>query len=237
VIAIPVAVLLVGSLLTRDRHTPGGARMNGLAAPLLLILCAAAVTVAGAATVPARSTAEPRADAVEVRGVTATNGAPAPTGRAATDDKRASADDTAAAKDDAAAAADDAAAAAGDDSPARSRPASASRADATAFVRDYYQDLNAGRFDAAWSALSPAVRTALGPYARWKDGYGSTLYSRPVELSAQGGAADTTVTHILAARDKGCDERQFRVTWRLKADGDRWTVANLQAVALGSKQC
>lgn len=42
---------------------------------------------------------------------------------------------------------------------------------------------------------------------------------------------------VLAARDKGCDERQFQATWRLNADGARWTVTDRGAATLESNHC
>jgi len=125
-----------------------------------------------------------------------------------------------------------------DDSPPTSAPAEpspVSQADsAKRFVRDYYADLNAQRFDEAWAQLSPAVQANLGPYARWKAGYGTTISSAPRDFTVNG----TTVTHTLVARDQGCDRtRQFRVTWQLQRDGSDWTVAGLAATAAGPQAC
>ena len=125
-----------------------------------------------------------------------------------------------------------------DDSPPASAPAEpspVSQADsAKRFVRDYYADLNAQRFDEAWAQLSPAVQANLGPYARWKAGYGTTISSAPRDFTVNG----TTVTHTLVARDQGCDRtRQFRVTWQLQRDGSDWTVAGLAATAAGPQAC
>jgi hypothetical protein len=102
------------------------------------------------------------------------------------------------------------------------------------FVRDYYADLDARRFDEAWETLSPAVQASLGPYARWKAGYAGTRSSTPQAFSVEGGS----VTHMLVARDKGCDRaRQFRVTWQLVADGSTWAVSRLAATAVGPQEC
>ena len=107
-------------------------------------------------------------------------------------------------------------------------------APAQRFVRGYYADLNAQRFDEAWAQLSPAVQANLGPYARWKAGYGTTISSAPRDFTVDG----TTLTHTLVARDQGCDRaRQFRVTWQLQRDGSDWTVAGLAATAAGSQAC
>ncbi len=144
-----------------------------------------------------------------------------------------------AADDDPAAPSDDApdpptATAPRDDSPP-GEPSPVSPADsAKRFVRDYYADLNAQRFDEAWAQLSPAVQANLGPYARWKAGYGTTISSAPRDFAVNG----TTVTHTLVARDQGCDRaRQFRVTWQLQRDGSDWTVAGLAATAAGPQAC
>jgi hypothetical protein len=121
------------------------------------------------------------------------------------------------------------------DATATAEPSPVPQADsATGFVRDYYADLNAQRFDEAWAQLSPAVQANLGPYARWKAGYGTTISSTPRDFAVDG----TTVTHTLIARDQGCDRaRQFRVTWQLQRDGDDWTVTGLAATAAGPQAC
>ena len=101
------------------------------------------------------------------------------------------------------------------------------------FVRGYYADLDAQRFDDAWALLSPAVRADLGPYARWKAGYGTTISSTPRDFAVDG----TTVTHMLVARDEGCAARAFRVTWQLRRDGDAGPSPGLPATAAGPQAC
>ena len=82
------------------------------------------------------------------------------------------------------------------------------------------------------------MQAKLGPFARWKAGYAMTLSSRPRDFVTARLGATTTVTHVLVARDEGCAaEREFMVTWRLKADSGRWIVSALSAVALGSLKC
>jgi hypothetical protein len=106
-------------------------------------------------------------------------------------------------------------------------------------VRDYYRDLDAKRYADAWAVLSPAVRAQLGPFARWKGGYGRTLSSEPRDIVVAGGAGGVvSVTHVLVARDVGCaGERSFRVTWRLRANSGGWSAVGLSAVALGMHRC
>ncbi len=104
------------------------------------------------------------------------------------------------------------------------------------FVRAYYRHLDEGDFDSAWAVLSPGVRAVLGPYARWKGGYAATRSNRPVQIATTGGAT-TTVTHVLVARDEGCAQRRFRVTWQMRANARTWTVTGLRAVALDPRRC
>ena len=136
------------------------------------------------ATTPRRKTPPPR------RPATATRRPPTTTIR----QRPATATHAPAAADDAGTPSDDApdtptATAPRDDSPPASAPAEpspVSQADsAKRFVRDYYADLNAQRFDEAWAQLSPAVQANLGPYARWKAGYGTTISSRAPGLHRQ----------------------------------------------------
>jgi hypothetical protein len=101
------------------------------------------------------------------------------------------------------------------------------------FVRAYYRRLNEGEYERAWEVLSPGVRSAFGGFARWKGGYAATEYSRPVEFSVGVGM----VTHVLVARDRGCAERRFRVTWRLRKGAGGWVVTGLSAVALDPRRC
>ena len=102
-----------------------------------------------------------------------------------------------------------------------------------AFVRAYYDNLNAKRFKAAWATLSPAVQKAFGDFDGWRDGYATTLSSTPSAIEVDG----ASVTHVLVASDRGCPERRFRVRWRLQPAGDEWTVAALSASALDSIVC
>jgi hypothetical protein len=105
-------------------------------------------------------------------------------------------------------------------------------------VRAYYRALDARRFDDAWKTLSPAVQAKLGPFARWKAGYGGTLSSRPRDFAVSRSGSAVTVEHVLVARDKGCPgERRFAVRWRLRATGTTWNVTGLTAARLGGPKC
>lgn len=233
-LAAPVALLLVGALVHRDRRTPGGLRLTSLTGALALTTLALLATVAGAITAPARmlpttppadTTSAPRDDA-------AASDVAEPRGDAEPRDARAPADDAVAAARDR------------DASPPVATPVGDARAEqptrpsAQAFVRGYYRDLDRQRFAEAWAKLSPGVQAALGPYARWKAGYATTLSSTPRALAVVTGGGRTSVTHILVARDKGCDgPRRFRVTWELRAAGARWTVTGLGATVADSQEC
>ncbi|MDA0183626.1 hypothetical protein OJ997_25175 [Solirubrobacter phytolaccae] len=221
-LAAPAAIVLVGLLVQRDHRTPGGVRLTSTAGALALTAMALVATLAGAITSPARLAPTPPLAAAEARTAS---------------DEAARGDNAAPAPDDSPAVAipGDAPAPPAADAPA---PAPSRQPSATSFVRGYYRDLDAQRFAEAWDSLSPAVQGALGPYTRWKAGYASTISSRPREFSITGDARGTSVTHILVARDKGCDSaRQFRVTWQLEAEGSEWTVVALGATAAGSQQC
>lgn len=258
-IAAPVAIVVVGLLVARDHRVPGGLRVTGTAGAVALTLIALFTAIAGAVTSPTKDR-DRNAARGDVAGVTATSetaleetptaepeatetAAPEREPQATPEPEPKAAETPAPAEDPEPAEApagtpaqdsDPAATPAPDDAAAPS-PAPPSP---TSFVRAYYRDLDAQRFDAAWDVLSPAVQATLGPYARWKAGYADTTYSRPREFTIEGDGSARTVTHILVARDKGCDgERQFKVTWQLRGDGDRWVVTSLGAVALGSGKC
>lgn len=281
----PVAVVLIGLALTRDRLHPTP-RRPGLDVLLVLGLGGAVLILAGTVTARVESTAPlPPNDGPVLADLAPleedADDAAARDQAAAEEDEQDARDDAAAAADEAGAPSDDDAPAAGDDdatagdtdrtatpgddttggdpassggdAPGGASPAAGGDAPSAAipgdvpdpqpaarsggaerFVRDYYADLNAQRFGEAWAKLSPAVQASLGPYARWKAGYGGTVSSRPRDFSVQG----NSVTHLLVARDRGCESpRQFRVTWRLIPQGDQWAVTRLAAVAVGSQEC
>ncbi|RKQ84906.1 hypothetical protein C8N24_6537 [Solirubrobacter pauli] len=219
VLAAPFALLLVGALVHRDRRTPGGLRLTRLAGALTLAMLAVLATLTGAITAPARMLpSTPPADTTST-----------PRDQLATATGNDARGDTAAGEDER-----------GDDlsAPPAARADAPARPSARAFVRGYYRDLDRQRFAEAWAKLSPGVQAALGPYARWKAGYAATLSSTPRALAVEDHGSRTSVTHMLVARDKGCDgPRRFRVTWQLRADGARWTVTGLGATVAESQEC
>lgn len=107
-------------------------------------------------------------------------------------------------------------------------------ADAETFVRDYYTALNERRFEDAWKTLSPAVKQRFGGFAHWKAGYAKTLYSKPRNIIVAANGDAVTVTHLLVARDEGCSEARFNVTWTLTRSGERWSVEALTASVDGA---
>ena len=236
-----VALLVVTLLVVRDLRIPGSARA-GATVGIALIAIAAVVTIAGAATATTSKHAAPRAEAPrqvdEDLSVAGMFGDPPP---AARDDAPAVATKAPKATPEATPSevvSAEATVQAPADTPnptVTAQPSTVSRADsAKRFVRGYYADLDAQRFDEAWAQLSSAVQAALGPYARWKAGYGTTISSTPSDFAVNG----TTVTHTLVARDQGCDRaRQFRVTWQLQRNGADWTVSGLAATAAGPQEC
>lgn len=266
-LAAPVALLLVGALVHRDRRTPGGLRLTSLTGALTLTTLALLATLAGAITAPARmlptDTPSPprderaagddtREDDAGPRKDAARRGHAGPRKDAARRGHAGPREDAtrrahAGPRDGATRRADAPAARPRDASPPVATPADdvpAARADAPArpsaraFVRGYYRDLDRQRFAQAWAKLSPGVQAALGPYARWKAGYAETLSSTPRALAVEDHGSRTSVTHILVARDKGCDgPRRFRVTWELRADGARWTVTGLGATVAEPQEC
>jgi len=100
-------------------------------------------------------------------------------------------------------------------------------------VETYYRALDAGRFEAAWTMLTPAVRAAFGPFEAWRDGYATTLSNSPrdIEVASEGDVA--TIAHELVTEDRspcGPVERRFAVRWKLVATADGWRAASLTAV-------
>jgi hypothetical protein len=99
-------------------------------------------------------------------------------------------------------------------------------------VERYYRALGAGRFEDAWTLLTPAVRSALGPFEAWRDGYATTLSSTPRDIEVARAGAVATIAHELVTEDRsscGPIERRFAVRWRLVATGEGWRAASLTA--------
>jgi hypothetical protein len=100
-------------------------------------------------------------------------------------------------------------------------------------VESFYRALDAGRFDAAWTILTPAVRSAFGGFERWRDGYATTLSNSPRDMEVAREGAVVTVAHELVTEDRspcGPVERSYRIRWRLVQTGAGWRAASLEGV-------
>jgi hypothetical protein len=98
-------------------------------------------------------------------------------------------------------------------------------------VDTFYRDLDAGRFEAAWTILTPAVRSAFGGFERWRDGYATTLSNSPRDMDVQREGAVATVAHELVTEDRspcGPVQRRFAVRWRLVLAADGWRASSLE---------
>jgi hypothetical protein len=114
-----------------------------------------------------------------------------------------------------------------------------SRADSVASparaVRAYYRALDRRDFTRAWRALSPAVRAEFGGIELWRAGFAATLESVPSKLRVTASGDETTVVHVLTARDRaecGAIEQRFSVQWRLRRTPDGWRATALSAQPL-----
>ena len=102
-----------------------------------------------------------------------------------------------------------------------------------AVVETYYRALDAGRYDAAWTMLTPAVRAAFGPYEDWRDGYATTLSNSPRDIEVAREGAVATIAHELVTEDRspcGPVQQTFDVSWRLTLTDGGWRAASLSAV-------
>jgi hypothetical protein len=106
-------------------------------------------------------------------------------------------------------------------------------------VTTYYRALDAGRFDAAWTILTPAVRSTFGEFERWRDGYATTLSSSPRDIEVARDGAVATIAHELVTEDRsscGPVERRFAVRWKLVLAEDGWRAASLSGVKLAGSE-
>ena len=106
-------------------------------------------------------------------------------------------------------------------------------------VMTYYRALDAGRFDAAWTILTPAVKSTFGEFERWRDGYATTLSSSPRDIEVARDGAVATIAHELVTEDRsscGPVERRFAVRWKLVLAEDGWRAASLSGVKLAGSE-
>ena len=100
-------------------------------------------------------------------------------------------------------------------------PKPPSRADrAEAVVSRYYAAVDSGSYRKAWALVSPALRSELGGYGSWSDGYANTLTTKVSDVRATDvSPASVTVALKLAATDvDACGDRvdqTFAGTWTL----------------------
>jgi len=99
-------------------------------------------------------------------------------------------------------------------------------------VETYYRALDAGRFEAAWTILTPAVRASFGPFETWRAGYVTTLSNSPrdIEVAHEGSVA--TIAHELVTEDRsscGPVQRSFAVRWKLVLTDGGWRATSLTA--------
>jgi hypothetical protein len=111
--------------------------------------------------------------------------------------------------------------------PVAAPPTAATVTAATRFVRDYYAQLDARRFGAAWNMLAPSAQTAFGGLAAWRKGYGRTISSRPeaISVTTPAGTGATVGLTLLAADRGACGTivvRRFAVTWQLARAEAGW---------------
>ena len=115
---------------------------------------------------------------------------------------------------------------------ARSTPAPKTAPAPETVVEAYYRALDGRRFEAAWTILTPAVRTAFGDFEHWSAGYATTLSSAPRDIEVARDGAAATVAHELVTEDRsacGPVRRRFAVRWRLVLAADGWRAASLTA--------
>jgi hypothetical protein len=99
-------------------------------------------------------------------------------------------------------------------------------------VETYYRALDAGRFEAAWTMLTPAVRATFGPFEAWRDGYATTLSNAPRDIEVAREGAVATIAHQLVTEDRsscGPVQRRFAVRWKLVLTDGGWRAASLTA--------
>jgi hypothetical protein len=106
-------------------------------------------------------------------------------------------------------------------------------------VERYYLALDAGRFEDAWTVLTPAVRASFGPFEDWRAGYRTTLSNSPRDIEVASEGAVATIAHELVTEDRsscGPVERRFAVRWKLVTTAEGWRAASLTAEKLAGQE-
>lgn len=100
------------------------------------------------------------------------------------------------------------------------------------FVRAYYAELEAGRFEEAWSRLSAAAH-AQSSFEAWRAGYATTVSQRLTDVRTEPGGV---VRYVLVAVDRTpcgtTTERRFELRWRLVRSGAGFSATVLDGVKL-----
>jgi hypothetical protein len=101
------------------------------------------------------------------------------------------------------------------------------------FVRRFYAQLEAGRFEQAWKRLGPAVQARSASFEAWKATYATTLSQRVESVQVEPGE---TVRHVLVTVDRTpcgtTTERRYEMLWYLQRDGRTFTARDLIGVQL-----
>ena len=113
--------------------------------------------------------------------------------------------------------------------PAREKPPEKTRPPTLAeqaerVVLDYYDAVDAGRYDKAWSLLAPGLQSELGGYSAWKAGYTTTVSTRATGVNATD-ATSGSATVALQLRSTDLDQcgdtvgQTFAGSWSLTRSG------------------
>ncbi len=92
----------------------------------------------------------------------------------------------------------------------------------TAAVRLHYRNLHLGNYKTAWDLLTSAAKKKLGPYSKWKKGYGDTGQVTVHSLKRKGNTVRFGLTACRAGGSTGTVEEMFSVNWPTKKSRGRW---------------
>ncbi|WP_372789897.1 hypothetical protein [Paraconexibacter sp.] len=95
----------------------------------------------------------------------------------------------------------------------------------TSAVRLHYRNIHLGEFKTAWDLLTPAAKRKLGPYSKWKKGYGDTGQVTVSGLKRKGNTVRFTLTACRAGGRTGTIEEMFSVSWPTKKSRKRWYLS------------
>lgn len=119
-----------------------------------------------------------------------------------------------------------------DEGPSRAEQRQAAKRKIAAVVRAYYASLNDEEFSQAWKRLSSSLRSEMSGFETWRDGYSTTLSTKPtsVRVTELDGDEATVKVQVRSQDEDVCGDtvkQRFAGKWHLSKAGGRWVATDI----------